>query len=455
MKKIFITTLALAAVWAHAQINLTPDSNFGNNGFVDLGSNLSGILSYQFLNDKMMIQNYDTADPNLTFSRITMLNSNGSLDSGFGTGGSFLIPVSYNGTSDPDFVHSISSSHILTISGKKYLHNGALDQTYGNNGQSPIHSQEIYRKELPNGKLLIRTTTHFYQYTATGNLDVNFGNNGSISTNNQLSNYNYPVFNYHETFVPQYPDNSIFEYDGNYSRFRKMNYNTGNFDVNFGVNGNAQYNVGNGNLIRFKVLNDNSVINYLFDGNNTASRFLTKTLSTGMLDTSFGNSGKVDLPNSINNIDMLYNQDFAVVNGTNYVIHVFDNSFPKKMYLANFKTNGLSNINGAGLLDTGITTGMVNPDDKIFIAVKDSFLYLIVNVNTVKRYVIAENFLSTNENKSDKPISFANPFSDELNLMTSEAIKKVEIFDSRGKSYFVVRSFKNQYFIINQRNLFY
>lgn len=435
MKKIITAALALHFAYFHAQISLTPDSNFGNNSIVDLGPDLSGFLSYHLLNDKIMVQNHDFVDPNFTDSRITLLNNNGSLDSSFGTGGSFVFPKYFGPNNDIDFVHHFDSSSLYMFSGRKYLYNGTLDSTYGTSGQSQsYHPSEIYRKVLPDGKLLIRTINNFYRYTQSGNLDTTFSTNGSVACNNLLTNNGYPVFDYHQEFVPLFSSNSVLEYDGNYSNFRKMNYTTGYYDTNFGVNGNAQFSAGTSSTImKFRVLSDNSFVNYLFDTNNTSSKFLTKTLSTGMLDTSFGGNGKIDLPNSINGMNLLHNQDFAVVNESNYVIPVFDNSYPRKMYLANFNNNGLSTINAQNLLDTGITTAMVNPDDKVFISVKDGYLYLFVNPTLIKRYLIVENVLSTNEIESNVTINFVNPFKNELNLITDEKIKSVEIYDESGR----------------------
>ena len=445
MKKIMTAVLALYFVYSDAQISLTPDSNFGNNSIVDLGSNVGGFLSYHFLNNKIMVQNHDFADPNLIYSRITLLNNNGSLDSSFGTGGSFLFPKYFGVNDDIDFVHHFNSSSLFMFSGRKYLYNGALDTAYGTSGQSQsYHPSEIYRKVLPNGKLLIRTTNNFYQYTQSGNLDTTFGNNGMMACNNLLTNYGYVSYGYQQQLIPLFSSNSILEYDSNYGTFRKMNYTTCYYDTNFGVNGNAQFSVGTTSaILKFCVLSDNSFVNYIFDSNNTSSKFLTKTLSTGMLDNSFGSNGKIDVPNTIDGIDLLHNQDFEVVNGGNYVIPVFDNNFPRKLYLANFNNNGLSTINAQNLLDTGITTAMVNPDDKVFVSVKDGYLYLFVNPTFIKRYLISENVLSTNEIKSNTTINFVNPFKNELNLITDEKIKSVELYDASGRMVFESKGKKN------------
>jgi hypothetical protein len=433
VKKIFITAIMLIASFSNAQINLILDTNFGNNGIVSLGPNLGGFLSYHFLNDKIMVQNYDLTDPFLIYSKITMLNSNGSLSTDFGIGGSFLIPTDYNSNNDADFVHSIDSAYLYMISGKRYLYNGTLDTTYGNNGQTQIYPNEIYRKLLPTGKLIIRTVNNIYQYTQSGNLDTTLGVNGSISTKSFLTNYGYQTFNYKQNFVPLLSSNSILEYDGNYSQLRKMNYITGAYDTSFGINGNAQFNNGNsGSIMKFHLLDDYSFINYLFDSNNTSLYLLTRTFSTGLLDYSFGTNGKIDLPLVINGINLLYNQDFTVTQG-NYIIPVLDDDFPRKLYLANFTNNGLSTINSQNLLDTGITTQMVNPSDKIFISLKDNYLYLFVNTNYIKRYIILQNYLSTNENELSESINFINPFQNELNLFTSTKVKLVEVFDEQGR----------------------
>lgn len=101
--------------------------------------------------------------------------------------------------------------------------------------------------------------------------------------------------------------------------------------------------------------------------------------------------------------------------------------------MANFNNSGLSSLSNQSLIDTGITTGMVNPDDKIFVAVKDNYLYLFVTPNLIKRYVISENSLSINENTLGEVINFNNPFKDELNFKTLEKIKSTEIYDEAGR----------------------
>ena len=114
MKKLITTSFALLCALSSAQINLTPDSNFGNNGTVNLAPNLTKFLSFHFLNDKIMVQNIDYSNPDLLGSRITMLSGNGNLDTSFGANGSFFLD------SSSDFVHYIDGNQLLFFSGKKY-----------------------------------------------------------------------------------------------------------------------------------------------------------------------------------------------------------------------------------------------------------------------------------------------------------------------------------------------
>lgn len=442
MRKSFITALALVASLANAQLSLIPDSNFGNNSVVNLNPGLSGFLSYHFVNNKIIVQNLDMSTSNLTDSRITMLGTDGSTDSSFGTAGSFSCPLAYGTAGLEDFVHNSGTADVMMFSGKKFHYNGTLDLTYGTAGQTEVLANEIYRKVLPNGNLLIRTANSMYQLNPSGQPDSAFGINGTMACNSTLSNSNNTIFSSHEKFVAFHAGNSIMEYESNNSSLRKMNYTTGNYDTSFGVNGNAQYQTGSSStIIKFCMMNDNSFVNYLFD-DDSAVKFLTKTLSTGMLDTSFGSNGRIDLPGSLNGINLLYVQDFAMVNNQ-VVIPVLDDSYPRKLLLLSTNGNNLGTINGQPLLDTGITTQIINPDDKISISVKDNYLYLMISPRIIKRYVISGTVLTAKENNKEINVQFANPFQNELNLITNEEIKSVEIFDKSGRLIMESRSSKN------------
>lgn len=448
MKKSFITALALVTVFANAQLNLASDSNFGNNSIVNLNPSVSGFLSYHFVNNKIIVQNFDVSTANLTDSRITMLGTDGSIDSSFGTAGSFGCPLAYATAGAEDFVHNSGTADVMMFSGKKFHYNGTLDMTYGTAGQTEIQANEIYRKVLPNGNLLIRTTNSIYQLNPSGQLDSAFGTNGTMACNSTLSNYTNTVFSNHEKFVAYHAGNSIMEYESNNSSLRKMNYTTGNYDTTFGVNGNAQYNIGSSSTImKFCMMNDNSLVNYLFDDLSSA-KFLTRTLPTGMLDTSFGFNGKIELPSNLNGKNLLYAQDFAVVDN-HVVIPVLDDSYPRKLFLMSVNSANLSTINSQTLLDTGITTQMINPDDKVFISAKDNYLYLMISPNTIKRYVISNVVLKSKETETDIKVQFVNPFGNELNLITDEEIRSVEILDKGGRLMMESKSSKN----INTSNL--
>ncbi|WP_294304202.1 T9SS type A sorting domain-containing protein [uncultured Chryseobacterium sp.] len=443
MKKSFITALALVASTSYAQLNLLSDSNFGSNSIVNLNPGLSGFLSYHFINGKIIVQNFDLSTSSLTDSRITLLGTDGSIDSSFGTGGSFACPLMYGTAGSDDFIHNSGAADMMMFSGKKFHYDGTLDSTYGTAGQTEIQANEVYRKVLPNGNLLIRTTDRIYQLNPSGQLDSTFGISGTIACNSILSNYTNTAFSNNEKFVAFHSGNSVIEYESNNSTLRKMNYTTGNYDTSFGINGNAQYTVGaSATIMKFCMMNDNSLINYLFEESNPSAKFLTKTLPSGMLDTSFGSNGRIDLPGNMNGTDLLYAQDFTMVNN-HVVIPVMDNSYPRKLFLLSADGSNLSTINGQNLLDTGITTSMINPDDKISISAKDNYLYLMISPRIIKRYVISNNVLAVNETDRTIDVWFVNPFRNELNLITNEEIKSVEIFDKSGRLIMKSRSSKN------------
>ncbi len=185
MKKIMslaATVLSLCAF--HAQIALTKDTSFGNNGTVtiqNVASSTSSLLiipyTHNTLQGNKIFVAYHGIDPNnpmLTPTQFTRLNSNGSLDTSFGTNGNILVP-----SFDAYYFYANENFFYLN-SGKKYLSGGQQDATF-NTGPMQNNQDWNYKIVLPDNKILLRGDNTFSKYLIDGNPDSAYGSNGTIA----------------------------------------------------------------------------------------------------------------------------------------------------------------------------------------------------------------------------------------------------------------------------------
>lgn len=173
------------------------DTTFGTGGFTKtafVNSDVAACIAVQ-TDGKIVVGGRTSSD-----SALARYNSNGSLDTSFGTGGKVLLNIV---TGNPDQINEvqiqpdnkiIAMGHgvPLTVGGERHIllrfnTNGTLDSTFGNGGIAGTHfgnSQEFLYggKLLPNGKIIV---TGFVgrngvvaRYNADGSPDRTFMCNG-------------------------------------------------------------------------------------------------------------------------------------------------------------------------------------------------------------------------------------------------------------------------------------
>ena len=171
--------------------NGTLDKNFGTGGtvllkFADINSVVTGMAVQS--DGKILV--VGTGLPQ--GGSIMRLNTDGSIDSSFGTNGSTAL------TSTPGLLVLLASGEFLvttttpgTINSmiQRFESNGALDASFGTGGSAPISGNTAIALES-NGKILLTSVAlgpgnaSISRYNANGSLDGKFGVTGQTATLN-------------------------------------------------------------------------------------------------------------------------------------------------------------------------------------------------------------------------------------------------------------------------------
>ncbi|MBB6371415.1 T9SS type A sorting domain-containing protein [Chryseobacterium shigense] len=437
MKKIITTGFAFFCALCSAQITLTKDLSFGNNGIVQLST--GNPSSYQlfhyntptFQGDKLFI-NQPVYDATRKFSR---LNHNGSLDTTFGTNGEVTFPTTP--TTDYRFLSFYADANQFYLdSGEKYFSNGLQDTGFGNIN-TPLADNYLshYKIILPDGKIISRNPQNIKKYLPTGAPDTTYGNNGVVALDPSL-----------EFTLDKHGDLKHFDqnflYEVVYSSYnqlpyiRKINIATGNLDLSYGQNG---YSYFFGTLTLPQIYYGSSFVpqsNNLFIHNtyNSTDGQITRTNAAGILDSSFGINGEINYPAShILNGDQYEITENSPILYEDYVFLVFH--FVDTNGVEKFEFRGYDYSGNPITINNNLHYIFqdLDPFEQLIFLIKDNYLYAFFD-NKISRYIIGESTLSTQENVETKELfQFINPFHDELNFKTSEKIKSIEIYDESGR----------------------
>jgi uncharacterized delta-60 repeat protein len=185
------------------------DSTFGNGGKVttDFNGGLDGVSSMALQTDgKIVLAGFATAgDPHMALARY---NANGTLDGTFGVGGKIITDI--NGTRNFANALAIQSDGKIVIGGStlttpgsfvmfalvRYNTDGSLDSTFGSGGKVTTQvvsgdgeDDQIFALAIqPDGRILAAGRANFAQdfglarYQTNGSLDTAFGTNGLVTT---------------------------------------------------------------------------------------------------------------------------------------------------------------------------------------------------------------------------------------------------------------------------------
>lgn len=456
MKKI-ITSLFIAVLILNcfAQPG-TLDSTFGNGGKVitDLGSGEDRSNSVALQNDgKIVIAGYKyISNSNYDFA-LVRYNSNGSLDSTFGSGGKII--TSFGNADDRGRSIVIQSDEKIVIAGYsgsgtnydfaliRYLSDGTLDSSFGTGGKvttdfgnSADRSNSMAIQS--DGKLIVAgyssngTNTDFAlaRYNDDGTLDNSFSSVGKVSTDfgSNTDECTSVAIQSDGKIVAIGRSGSPANYD-----FALVRYNSdGIMDNSFGSGGKITTAIGTSWDVGFSIAiqNDGKI---LVAGESKIGNYVNFALvrynSNGNLDNTFGNGGKVIT-------------DFgAATNAYGASVAIQTDS---KIVVAGTNKNGIREFALVRYNSNGTLDNTFDSDGKITTAIGSSwnFCYSVVIQNDNK--IVAAGYSNSGGSSYDD-FTVARYNSDGSTDVSTVAKKNIEmkIFPNPASSTLIF-SFQNQ-----------
>jgi len=293
------------------------DDSFGNGGMVttDLERETNEARSIKIQNDgKLIVGGYTYSSDTHDFA-LVRYNTDGSLDTSFGTGG---IVITDFGDSDWLWSTAIQVDGKIVIGGytesldvdrfvlARYSIDGTLDQAFGNGGivTTEVDSGASYGYSVaiqPDGKILLageafRANQYDFalvRYNSNGSLDNGFGTNGKVLVDIGFQDKT-------GSMVVQ-PDGKIVVAGRDVSDFVILRFNIdGTLDSAFGNGGKVITDFGGMSDYAYSVMlqSDGKII-AAGDSNSfglqQVSFVMARYTPNGSLDMNFGNDGKVIL----------------------------------------------------------------------------------------------------------------------------------------------------------------
>jgi uncharacterized delta-60 repeat protein len=260
-------------------------------------------------NDGKIVAVGDSHDGSFRWSFALMrYNSNGSLDTSFGTGGKVQTAVGGGARavaiqSDGKIVAAGYNYDTYEFVLMRYNSNGSLDTSFGTNGKvQPIIGQigaVLAITIQSDGKIVAAGYSYngigndfaITRYNGNGTLDTTFGSGGIVITKTTA----YLITGSEATSVNMQADGKIVTAGGSYI----IRYNSnGSLDTSFGVGGEvltgSYYEMTSGVAIQA----DNRILaaGSAYNGSGSYGFALTRYYSDGSPDTTFAGSGRVVTP---------------------------------------------------------------------------------------------------------------------------------------------------------------
>ncbi|MBK7842260.1 MAG: fibronectin type III domain-containing protein [Bdellovibrionales bacterium] len=310
------------------------DTTFNGTGFMSFdnsGLETRALAVAEGPNDSILVAG-ETNSSNQIF--VARINSAGSLDSGFGSGGITVSDPSGGGDQLYD-LKVLGDGRLLAAGTSswcgllvRYDQNGALDATYGTGGfASECSASEVFYRVFPvsGGKALAIGSDSLFvaRFLSDGSLDIGFGNSGINelwSPNSNARGLSGVILSTGEIFVVGY--GWVNRLDG--ETLVGVYNSDGTVLGSFGVSGLRSYmNFGKAQetLSSLKVMpiTDKIVLGFsVEDSSNGFNYGLLRTDLNGVLDATFASGGKgiFDVSNGAgDNFDQLMNM-FLHADGT-------------------------------------------------------------------------------------------------------------------------------------------
>ena len=310
-------------------VNGTIDTDFGTNGIVNT-SLITELKSNSFIklqsDGKILITSSFATVGNSDFFNFSTqrYNANGTLDTDFGNNGT--VTTDFNGKGDFSTAIDLQSDGKIIVAGYtyvnnnlntrisllRYLSNGILDTTFGNNGKMVISSfatnssEYLYTlKVLADDSMLLGANTNaqetdedywnfgIVKMNSNGFVDATFGTNGKVVNDFGGADYITAIGEFEGKIIA-----SGYSQISSNSKMVLLKYlSNGDLDATFGINGIVGTNLTtstNDKITGMIVLNDGKLLcsGYTFNTSN-ADALLIKFNADGSIDNQFNSVGYV------------------------------------------------------------------------------------------------------------------------------------------------------------------
>ncbi len=324
-------------LWSAAAISAAPgnlDLTFGNGGKVvtPIGSDNDYSFGASIQSDGKIVLAGETFNGTNRDFALARYNTNGSLDTAFGSGGKVVTPIGSGDESAGDLAiqsdgkiivagYSYNANSLIDFALVRYNTDGSLDNSFGIGGKvvtsfGSVGSDLVIAHAIAiqsDGKIVAagRSFGDFNKfaiarYNTDGSLDTSFGSGGKLTT--QISG----TSNDEAYAVAIQSDGKIVaagrSFNGANYDFAIIKYNTnGSLDTAFGTGGKVTTNINNNdNALAVAIQSDNKIVvgGHSVSPNGEGDFTITRYKTDGSLDTSFGSGGKVTT--DISNNDLAY-----------------------------------------------------------------------------------------------------------------------------------------------------
>jgi uncharacterized delta-60 repeat protein len=458
---------------------LVLDNSFGTNGKVttSFGVNESAMSSLAIQSDNKIIacgSSYNGSTNQIVLSRYL---TNGSLDNTFGNNGKVITPIGTGLENENNSVAILNNGKILVAGGTgnttsgidfgivRYNSNGTLDTSFGTNGIviSDFNSEtNIGRsmKVLSDNKFIIggflnASSSGNYpnfaiaKYNENGTLDTTFGNSGYTSINFGTISNNLLISEDSLSCIVIQADGKIVA--GGFTYYNQADFglvrlnSNGSLDTSFGSNGRVITDFGAGEEIRsIQILANGKIIasgNYNFNSDSNQKIAIAKYNANGSLDTTFGTAGKTLF--DINSNQEVFVTSTELQSDDKLLVTGFVLNTDADFFIIRCNTNGTLDtsfgINGVQVIDSGVNEGtftsITQPDGKIIIG--GGISYTDTTLDFILMRFLEPTLVTNSFNINQNNFSvYPNPFTTSINLTFSlpkNEILTIDLIDSNGR----------------------
>ena len=478
IKLIPIIILLFSTNFSFSQ-GLVLDNSFGTNGMVTTAFGISEcqMSSLTIQSDNKIIacgSSYNGLTNQIVLSRYS---TNGSLDNTFGNDGKVITPLGTGLENENNSVAILNNGKILVAGGTgnatsgidfgivRYNSNGTLDTSFGTNGIviSDFNSEtNIGRsmKVLSDNKFIIGGSLNvsssgnypnfvIAKYNENDTLDTTFGNSGYTSINFGTISNNLLVSEDSLSCLEIQADGKIvaggFTYY-NQSDFVLVRLNSnGSLDTSFGANGRVITDFGAGEEIRsIQILANGEIIasgNYYFNSDSNQRIAIAKYNANGSLDTAFGTAGKTLF--DINSNQEVFVNSTELQSDNKLFVTGFVLNTDADFFIIRCNTDGTLDksfgVNGVQVIDSGVNEGaftsITQPDGKIIIGGGISFTETTLDfilMRFLEPTLVTNSFGMSQNNFSAYPNPFTNSINLTFSLFKNENLT-IDLVDANGR----------------------